>query len=169
MPGSLYPFFWAPSWNSVQALNKFQEEIAGPLRGGDPGVRLVDGTRPGSVGAYATAIPRPFSRRESEWLIVPQYRIFGSDELSSLSPAVAERISCPTLALNSEDAATLAVTEGERLDLTLDGVTFQVPAQLRAALPRGVASLTIVSPRFASLALPAWGKVSRSEKTRGES
>ena len=26
----------------MQALNKFQEEIAGPLRGGDPGVRLIE-------------------------------------------------------------------------------------------------------------------------------
>ena len=28
---------WAPGWNSVQAITKFQEEIGGPLRGGDPG------------------------------------------------------------------------------------------------------------------------------------
>jgi NADH-quinone oxidoreductase subunit G len=40
MPGALYPFFWAPGWNSAQALNKFQEEVGGPLRGGDTGVRL---------------------------------------------------------------------------------------------------------------------------------
>ncbi|HEX5484022.1 MAG TPA: NADH-quinone oxidoreductase subunit NuoG, partial [Terriglobia bacterium] len=39
-PPPLTPFFWTPGWNSIQAVNKFQDEIAGPLRGGDPGVRL---------------------------------------------------------------------------------------------------------------------------------
>ncbi len=29
-PSSLIPRFWAPGWNSVQALNKFQEEVGGP-------------------------------------------------------------------------------------------------------------------------------------------
>ena len=29
MPSSLIPFFWAPGWNSVQAVNKFQNEIGG--------------------------------------------------------------------------------------------------------------------------------------------
>jgi len=37
-PSSLTPFFWAPGWNSIQSVNKFQSEINGPLRGGDPGV-----------------------------------------------------------------------------------------------------------------------------------
>ena len=41
-PAPLIPRFWAPGWNSVQALNKFQEEVGGPLRGGDPGRRLIE-------------------------------------------------------------------------------------------------------------------------------
>ena len=36
-PSPLITQFWSPGWNSNQSLNKFQEEIAGPLRGGDPG------------------------------------------------------------------------------------------------------------------------------------
>ncbi len=41
-PPALLPAFWAPGWNSVQALNKFQIEVGGPLRGGDPGRRLIE-------------------------------------------------------------------------------------------------------------------------------
>ena len=41
-PPALIPRYWAPGWNSVQALNKFQEEVGGPLRGGDPGQRLIE-------------------------------------------------------------------------------------------------------------------------------
>src|SRR5690606_2192866 len=35
-------FAWAPGWNSPQAWNKFQDEVGGHLRAGDPGVRLLD-------------------------------------------------------------------------------------------------------------------------------
>ena len=41
-PPRLIPRFWAPGWNSVQAVNKFQDEVGGPLRGGDPGRRLIE-------------------------------------------------------------------------------------------------------------------------------
>src|SRR5206468_6463076 len=40
-PAALIPMFWAPMWNSPQAVNKFQAEIGGHLQGGDPGVRLI--------------------------------------------------------------------------------------------------------------------------------
>src|SRR5690606_31655253 len=32
-PPALIPRFWAPGWNSIQSLNKFQAEINGPLVG----------------------------------------------------------------------------------------------------------------------------------------
>ncbi len=35
--------YWAPAWNSVQSLNKFQHEVGGALRGGDPGRLLIEG------------------------------------------------------------------------------------------------------------------------------
>ena len=41
-PGSLIPFVWSPGWNSIQSTNTYQKEIGGPLRGGDPGVRMFE-------------------------------------------------------------------------------------------------------------------------------
>jgi len=41
-PEPLIPFFWSAGWNSIQATNTYQKEIGGPLRGGDPGVRMID-------------------------------------------------------------------------------------------------------------------------------
>src|SRR5262249_15237777 len=67
-PPSLQPFFWSPGWNSIQSLNRFQEEVGGPLRGGDAGVRLLE---PGSERpALGTATP-PFQPRSDAMLIVP--------------------------------------------------------------------------------------------------
>ncbi|MBS2634260.1 NADH-quinone oxidoreductase subunit G, partial [Salmonella enterica subsp. enterica serovar 1,4,[5],12:i:-] len=41
-PRQQIPFAWAPGWNSPQAWNKFQAEVGGKLRFGDPGVRLIE-------------------------------------------------------------------------------------------------------------------------------
>ncbi|WP_264812301.1 NADH-quinone oxidoreductase subunit NuoG, partial [Acetobacter oeni] len=40
LPAALIPFFQVPSWNSGQSLTRFQQEIGGAMRGGDPGIRL---------------------------------------------------------------------------------------------------------------------------------
>ena len=85
-PPALIPFFWAPRWNSIQSLNKFQEEVAGELRGGVPGVRLIE---PAGTPDGVFAVPPPFAPRAGEWRLVPLYHVFGSDELGRYAPAVA--------------------------------------------------------------------------------
>ena len=45
-PRSQIPFAWAPGWNSPQAWNKFRAEVGGHLRHGDPGVRLIEASKP---------------------------------------------------------------------------------------------------------------------------
>ncbi|MGH8228704.1 MAG: molybdopterin-dependent oxidoreductase [Steroidobacteraceae bacterium] len=174
LPGALYPYYWAPSWNSVQSLNKFQQEVAGALRGGNPGVRLIAPARPteptGCAGASdaTSAIPAAFARREREglWLVVPQYRVFGSEELSALAPAVAELITPATLALNPDDAAALGASGGEELELPLDAQA-QAPlqrafARVHSQLPRGVAALSVGLPGMPAFDLPAWLPIRRA-------
>ena len=41
-PAPLISRYWSPGWNSVQALNKYQQEVGGALKGGDPGKRLIE-------------------------------------------------------------------------------------------------------------------------------
>jgi NADH-quinone oxidoreductase subunit G len=87
-PAPLVSRYWAPRWNSVQALNKFQQEVGGPLRGGDPGRRLIEPGRqlrtpyfPAPSWSELNASPEP----------APRYHIFGSEELSSLAPGIILR------------------------------------------------------------------------------
>ncbi len=88
-PPSLNPFFWAPGWNSVQATNKFQSEVGGPLRGGDPGVRLIEPSL--ELGwQYYSAVPAVFRPQPDEWLLVPIFHIFGSEELSRHAQSIAQ-------------------------------------------------------------------------------
>jgi NADH-quinone oxidoreductase subunit G len=41
-PSSLVPFYWTPGWNSVQAFYKYVDEPNGSMKGGDPGIRLIE-------------------------------------------------------------------------------------------------------------------------------
>jgi NADH-quinone oxidoreductase subunit G len=158
LPPAVIPYFWAPSWNSVQSLNKFQQEIGGPLRGGDPGVRLIE-PAPAASPAYFCHIPPAFARRENEWLIVPLYEIFGSEELSQVAPAVAERVSASYLALCPDDAAGLGLEDGAAAEVKLGEAAHRLSLRLRKSLPAGIAGLGVGLAGAAFLRLPAWAKI----------
>jgi NADH-quinone oxidoreductase subunit G len=149
-PAALQPFFWAPAWNSIQAVNKFQEEIAGPLRGGDPGVRIIE---PGANRPpYYDRIPAAFQPRAGEWLLVPLHHIFGSEELSRLAPSVAQLAPQPYVILNPEDAAAF----GDQVEL----FGRRLPVRSSVELPRGLAGVPAGVPPFEGAGLPAWSKIS---------
>jgi NADH-quinone oxidoreductase subunit G len=165
MPSALFPYFWAPAWNSVQSVNKFQQEIGGFLRSGPAGVRLIAPEGNGSVGD-ANEIPPPFSRRDGEWLVVPRTHVFGSDELSALAPAVAERIPPPTIGLNTEDAAGIGVEAGETAEVRIGQQHWIGNAEIRPSLPRGVAALSVGLPGTPAYELPAWATIRRLGSAR---
>jgi len=41
-PSSFVPFYWSPGWNSVQALYNYLDEPNGSMKGGDPGIKLIE-------------------------------------------------------------------------------------------------------------------------------
>lgn len=150
-PVALIPFFWSPGWNSIQAVNKYQSEIAGPLRGGATGTRLIEPTREGQ--AFFTPVPPAFQVRKDEWLVVPLFHIFGSEEFSRFAPAVAEVCSQPYIGLNSDDAGAVG-PEAELLGLRL-------PVKVVSGLPKGVAGLPSGFPGLEGLQLPVWSRITR--------
>jgi NADH-quinone oxidoreductase subunit G len=158
MPSALVPYFWAPSWNSVRAVNKFQDEVGGSLRGGDPGVRLIEPVS-GAASHYFDGLPEAFAKRDGAWLIVPLYEIFGSEELSRLAPAVRERVLQPYLALNADDAAGLHIAEGAMVTVILAGEVSHLPIKVRPALPTGVAGMVAGLCGSIGNLLPAWGQL----------
>ncbi len=162
-PPALIPHFWSPGWNSVQSVNKFQAEIAGPLVGGDPGVRLIAPGEHAQPG-YFSAMPAPFARRSGQWLAVPLHHIFGSEELSMQSPPIASLAAHPYAALNPQDAADLGATaDGDALTLHLAEGERQLPLRLVAELPRGLVALPAGVPGLTGIVLPAWAGISRTE------
>ena len=155
-PASLITRFWAPGWNSVQSVNKFQSEIAGPLLGGDPGRRLLESKNEAASGyRYFEDAPKPFKRIPGEWLVVPCHHIFGSEELSARAPAIAERIHPICLGLNPGDASSLGIKEGERVELMAGGLRYELPNAIRPDVPAGVALLPVGLPDGQMVPLPA--------------
>jgi len=159
-PGALQPFFWSPGWNSIQAVNKFQNEIGDEIRGGDPGVRLFE---PLQSGAYFTTIPAAFARREAEWLVVPIEHIFGSEELSFRAPAVAELAPAPYLAVNAADAASLHMDKpGGEVEIDLGSTKHRLPLKIVRELPGGIAGIPAGLTPARGAELPAWCRISKA-------
>lgn len=159
-PSALVARFWTPGWNSVQALTRFQEEINGPLRGGDPGVRLME-FPPKTQSEQACDVPGPFIPRKDEWLFLPLYHIFGSEELSLLSPGVAELSPGPYLGLSPGDAVGLRLSEGDMVRVRVEGEEYRLPVRHAAGLAHGTAGFPAGLPGLNPLELPLWGMIER--------
>ena len=159
-PSSLIPFFWTPGWNSIQAVNKFQTEVAGALRGGDAGVRLFEPVKD-TPGDYFHAVPNPFTARADEWLMLPSHHIFGSEELSQHAPAVAELVPAPYVGLGSEDIDRLGVVPKDEVNVRLAGKAYSLEVRVVVGLPRGIAMLPVGLPSLEGLQLPAWAPILR--------
>jgi NADH-quinone oxidoreductase subunit G len=125
------------------------------LRGGDAGVRIFE-PAPANGQSYFSAIPPAFEPRAGEWLLVPMYHIFGSDELSLSAPGIAELAVKPYVAMNAGD-----LTEGAEVEVSCAGGTFRLPVRIRPDLPPGVAGLSAGLPPLVGITLPAWGKIAR--------
>lgn len=158
-PSPLITHYWAPGWNSVQALNKFQSEVGGSLRQEMPGVRLIEPSDKSAV-SYFVDVPQSFLAQDHGWLILPWYQIFGSEELSARATALVERIPGPTLMLHPDDAAKLRFKDGELAEFELGGTTHRIPVKMDVAVARGTAALRIVSG-FTDAVLPAWSPMIR--------
>jgi NADH-quinone oxidoreductase subunit G len=171
-PSPLIREYWAPGWNSVQALNKFQQEVGGPLLGGDPGRRLIEpaaGAKvtwfrdvPPAFHPVAEVVPMSAAANDGRGLAVPRYHIFGSEELSALSGGIAQLSPAPYVALRPEDAARLGVKEGGLVRVAAAEAEYRLPVRVRPALPEGVVGLPVGLPGGPVVELPAWVEFSRS-------
>ncbi|SDO42940.1 NADH-quinone oxidoreductase subunit NuoG [Pseudomonas jinjuensis] len=139
-PRQQIPFAWSPGWNSPQAWNKFQDEVGGHLRAGDPGVRLIEAK---GETLWFSEIPAPFHTPASQFRVVPFYHLFGSEENSSRAAPVQERIPQTYVALAREEADRLGVNDGAMLRLTVKGQELRLPLRVSDELGAGLVALPI--------------------------
>ncbi len=142
-PRSQIPFAWAPGWNSPQAWNKFQAEVGGNLRNGDPGVRLFEASE--ASLPWFTQVPTAFVSGE-RWRVAPYYQLFGSEEMTQRSPVFQKRMPQPMLVLSQQDAAKLGVNEGAAVEFSCSGETLRLPVRLSSVLQPGQIGLPLGMP-----------------------
>ncbi|WP_350022961.1 MULTISPECIES: NADH-quinone oxidoreductase subunit NuoG [Pseudomonas] len=154
-PRSQVPFAWSPGWNSPQAWNKFQDEVGGHLRAGDPGTRLIE-TQGDRLNWFAS-VPRAFSPAPGTWQAVPFYHLFGSEENSSKAAPVQERIPAPYVALAKSEADRLGVNDGALLAVNVAGQTLRLPLRINEELGAGLiglpAGLAGIPPAIAGISV----------------
>lgn len=147
-PPALRAFSWAPGWDSNQAaITRFQDEVGGHLKGGDPGVRLLGG---GDGHGYAeAAVPDA-----GEWQVIPRYRIFGSEALSARAPAIRQRMAMAWFTMNAATAETLGVKAADTLALTIDGEARSLPVTIDDSLPDKTIGVPVGLEGLQGLRLP---------------
>ncbi len=139
-PGSLIPFAWAPGWNSPQAWNKFQDEVGGHLREGDPGVRMIEPAADAKADYYGPA-PAAFAARSDALCVVPLHHLFGGEELSARAVPVQKRMPAAYAAISSSDAARLGVQANDIVRITAGSNTFDLVARISHELASGTIGL----------------------------
>ena len=131
---SLIPFAWAPGWNSPQSWNKFQDEVGGHLKAGDPGVRLFDQLRKTAKRSYVA----PDANTETGYQLLPVANLYASNETAARSPVMQERIGDAYLTLSVETAEQLKLEDGQDVLLTVGSDEVRMPIKVSENLPVGV-------------------------------
>lgn len=157
-PSSLVPFYWSPGWNSVQSLFTYLDEPNGSMKGGDPGIRLIEhtGKRSNTDFERKSGYKVPL---EDEWLIVPVYHIFGSEELSSAASTLKQLIAGPLVFLNRSDSKKLGVENNDLIRLSVSGNELVIKVKIEDSLKSGIAGLSVNLPGMKFIDLPASGRL----------
>ena len=134
-PAALNALTWSPGWNSNEAINKFQDEIAGPLRGGDPGLKLLT-TKNSDAINYV-----PPDTRKSELIAVSQSRIFDDCELSVLSSALAQRAEMRVAMMNQTTADLYSLSDGDLVSIAVGESKASLPLVIDRLMPTGVVTI----------------------------
>ncbi len=161
-PAPLVSSYRTPGWNSVQALVKYRSGAGGRYGEGDTGERLFE-PRPQQEPSFFTAIPAACCPGNEELLFLSCHHIFGSEELSALAPGVAELAPGPYVVLNAQDAARFGLSQGDDVNVALNGKSYVVSLQVEPCLPRGTAGLPRGIAPFTGITFPCRGNISRRE------
>jgi len=157
-PSSLMSYSWSPGWNSNQSIQKFQNEAGGEIKGGSSGIRLIS---PGEGAKIESlSVPDAFHPSNTDLLLVPVYRVFGSDELSRQAPAIAELSGDAQLVVRSENVNKLQVADGDGVVVVVDGSEVVLEVLVDDSIAEGCVGFTMGMPGTESLVIGIGSMVS---------
>jgi len=153
---SLVPFYWSPGWNSVQAVNKYLDEPNGKMKGGDSGIKLIELVT-NTQAIYFKPEIHAIVLQKGEWLIIPVFQIFGSDELSSSAATLAKRIPEPFVYMNPDDSIAFDVKTGDFIQLEIASNHFKIKVKVEESIGKNIAGLSFQLPGMPFIDLPGKG------------
>jgi len=157
-PSSMVPFYWTPGWNSVQAMYNYLDEPDGHMKGGDPGVRLFGANNEGNLNYLDIDFINSESKKE-ELLLIPVYKIFGSEELSGISQSVLKRIPEPFVLLNQNDAGENQLKDGDPVLIEMLDKQLQVKVKIENSVVKGMAGLSTGFPGMPYIDMPCGARL----------
>lgn len=163
-PPPLIPFFWAPGWNSVQSVNKYQVEPGGALKGGDPGTRLFSINK-NSSSVFFKEVPEAFKQPGGRWLVLPMFHVLGSGELSSYSTVLQELSPAPYAVLSTNDATRLNVIDEDRIQLTVGDDQYVFNVKISGELKDGIIMVSKGLRDSEAIAWNSWVKIETLNRT----
>ncbi|MEH6626809.1 MAG: NADH-quinone oxidoreductase subunit NuoG [Motiliproteus sp.] len=155
--GGLMPFSWYPGWNSNQSIHKFLQEVGGPVKGAAAGVRLSLHSHPDLNTEWVEPPKKPRGKAD-HLLLLTTAQIFGSDELSVLSPAIAERSKPAQLSLHPEDANAFNIKADDLVQVSFDHHHIQLSVVIQSEQAKRVALISDTTPELKGHS-EAWIKV----------
>ncbi|MBT6057062.1 MAG: NADH-quinone oxidoreductase subunit NuoG [Gammaproteobacteria bacterium] len=123
---------WSPQWNSNQSISKFQSEVNGELKQGHTGKLVMERN---AEGAYLEVSVSEDSSAELQ--LSRAHQIFGSDELSSRSSVIKQRMVGSYLGISEEDARSKRIRQGDSIAIV--GVEASLSACIRSSIKNGSA------------------------------
>lgn len=151
-PAPLTPFFWAPGWNSVQALNKYLKDVDGPYKIDHLGFRLFEKRE--VEPSFFNTPPEPFYIKAGEWQVIPKHYIFGSEERAYYSAALSERIPKAHISISEEDASKLNISNRSLVSVSMGRTKTTTIAVIDKAVRPGTVHVPVGLKGFGSLWLP---------------
>jgi NADH-quinone oxidoreductase subunit G len=149
-PASLRAYTWSPGWNSNQSIHKFQSEIGGADKSGDPGVRIF--TDGGALQNFNLESEAPRN-------LIGQAHIFGSDGVSNQAEELATLIPAMYARMNRATAQSLGV--GDR-----DGIACN-NHEMTVIIDEGVAENCVIFPALPGTSDLFTATLSELEKVDG--
>ncbi|WP_038498692.1 NADH-quinone oxidoreductase subunit NuoG [Candidatus Palibaumannia cicadellinicola] len=144
-PRQQIAFPWAPGWNSSQSWNKFQDEVGGNLRYGDPGVRLLEASD--DILDWFHMIPHTFIPQDNgTWRVAPYWHLLGSDETSQRSPIIKKYMPTPYVIISRMDAIRLGIDSGSMLAFSCASQEWCLPVRFSNILSTGQVGLPLGFP-----------------------
>lgn len=137
-PSPLTPFYWWPGWNSVQALNHYQRETGGLLKGEAGGIKLL-AIRKEEISKEQTTTNETRQDDKEELWIYPRYHLYGSEELSVYTKGIEEQSPRPYIAVNNNEAANRNWKNGTTIEIEIEETNIAFEVKCEDNIPEGIA------------------------------